>query len=83
MNTDNVGRFALSLLVIVAFCGYITGVMLISIPTEMRDVVNTAGGFLAGAFTLVVSYWVGSSAGSSAKDKTIAASLPPQKEPTQ
>lgn len=72
MNTENVGRFAISLLVVAAFVAYLVGLMLAPIPTEMRDVVNTAGGFLAGAFTMVVSYWVGSSAGSSAKDKTIA-----------
>ena len=71
MNTENVGRVAVSILAIAAFIGYVAAILKVPIPPEMRDVVNTAGGILGGAFVGVVNYWIGSSSGSASKDKTI------------
>lgn len=71
MNVENVGRVIVSVLAVAAFLGYVNLIIFHAIPPDMKDVVNTAGGLLGGAFTLVVNYWLGSSAGSSAKDKTI------------
>lgn len=71
MNTENIGRVAISVLVVVAFMAYVGAILKVPIPGDMRDVVNTAGGILGGAFVGVVNYWIGSSSGSSAKDKTI------------
>jgi uncharacterized membrane protein YdjX (TVP38/TMEM64 family) len=79
MNTENVGRISISILAIVAFMAYVFAILRLPIPPEMKDVVNTAGGILGGAFVGVVNYWIGSSSGSAAKDKVIANSV--QKEP--
>lgn len=80
MNTDNIGRVVVSILAIAAFLAYVGGILLVPIPAEMRDVVNTAGGILGGAFVGVVNYWIGSSSGSASKDK-IVASLSNNKAP--
>lgn len=71
MNLDSSSRLAVSVIVVVAFLAYVYLILTTPIPGDMRDVVNTAGGLLGAAFMTVVSYWVGSSAGSAAKDKTI------------
>jgi hypothetical protein len=71
MNVENIGRVSISTMVVLAFLGYVYLITMKSIPPDMKDVVNTAGGMLGAAFMSVVGYWVGSSAGSSAKDKTI------------
>lgn len=72
MSTENVGRISVSVLVIIAFIAYVFAILRVPIPPDMKDVVNTAGGILGGAFVGVVNYWIGSSSGSAAKDKTIA-----------
>lgn len=71
MTADTIGRLAISVLAIAAFLAYVAGILFVPIPAEMRDVVNTAGGILGGAFVGVVNYWIGSSSGSASKDKTI------------
>ena len=71
MNPENVGRIAISVLAISSFIAYVFAILFVSIPPEMKDVVNTAGGLLGGAFVSVVNYWIGSSSGSASKDKTI------------
>lgn len=77
MNVENIGRVTVSLLVVVAFLSYVFLITKIPIPPDMKDVVNTAGGILGGAFTLSVNYWLGSSSGSSSKDKQLAALTAP------
>lgn len=69
---DNVGRIVVSILSIIAFVAFVVLIVFLPIPPEMKDVVNTAGGILGSAFIAVVNYWLGSSAGSAAKEKTIA-----------
>ncbi|WP_428673735.1 hypothetical protein [Reyranella sp.] len=71
MNTENIGRVSVSILAIAAFVAYVGAILFVPIPAEMRDVVNTAGGILGGAFVGVINYWIGSSSGSASKDKTI------------
>lgn len=71
MNTENIGRVLISVLSVVAFVAFVGLITFLPIPTDMKDVVNTAGGILGSSFVAVVNYWLGSSAGSSAKDKTI------------
>ena len=61
--------------------GGIAGILFVPIPADMRDVVNTAGGIRGGSFVSVVGYWIGSSSGSAAKEKTIA-SMNAAREPT-
>lgn len=72
MNVENFGRVSISLLVVAAFLAYVFLITKVPIPPDMKDVVNTAGGTLGGAFVLAVNYWLGSSSGSSSKDKQIA-----------
>lgn len=72
MNTENIGRVSVSILAISAFAAYVGAILFVSIPPDMKDVVNTAGGLLGGAFVGVVNYWIGSSSGSASKDKTIS-----------
>lgn len=73
MNTNNIGRVLVSLIVV---CGFLA-------VTWMFITEKTAGGTpgetltllvgaLASNFTSVVSYWIGSSSGSTAKDEQIS-----------
>ena len=81
MTTENFGRVAISVLVIAAFLAYVAGILLVPVPADMRDVINAAGGILGGSFVSVVGYWIGSSSGSAAKEKTIASMS--AREPTE
>lgn len=71
MSAEYIGRVSVSILAIAAFVAYVGAIVFLPIPADMRDVVNTAGGILGGAFVGVVNYWIGSSSGSASKDKTI------------
>lgn len=71
MNVENAGRVLISILAIAIYAAYVCALIFVPIPTEMKDVINTAGGTLSGAFGLAIGYWIGSSASSSSKDKTI------------
>ncbi len=81
MNIENVGRVLISILAVGAFFAYVAGILFIPVPSDMRDVINAAGGILGGAFVGVVNYWIGSSSGSASKDRTIT-SLTQPKETT-
>lgn len=72
MNTENIGRVSISILVVGAFLAYVGLIVLHAIPPDMKDIVNVAGGTLGAGFVNVTGYWLGSSAGSSSKDKQIA-----------
>lgn len=72
MTASDFGRIVISVIIVVAFIGYVAALFVFTIPVDMKDVVNTAGGILGGAFVSVGSYWIGSSAGSTAKDRTIS-----------
>ncbi len=68
---DTVGKLIISFLAVAAFLSYVVMLFVLSVSPDMRDVVNTAGGILGGAFVSVINYWVGSSSSSAAKDATI------------
>ena len=74
LELDNWGRVTVSLLVVSGFFY----VLVLVLTTKMSgsatpEVLLVMLGALGAGFQQVISYWVGSSSGSSAKDKVIAA----------
>lgn len=73
MNTNNVGRVFISILVV---CGFL--IVTYMFITEKAsggtpgETLTLLVGALASNFTSVVSYWIGSSSGSTAKDEQIS-----------
>lgn len=70
MNTNNVGRVLVSIIVVLGFM--VVTFMFIrekSLGNNPSDVLTMLVGALASNFTSVVSYWIGSSSGSTAKDE--------------
>lgn len=67
------GAPVVSVLVVVLFAAVV--VLMLTKPVTFTDVqgtiLNILVGILGGAFTQVVNYWLGSSAGSAAKDTTL------------
>lgn len=62
-------------LMLIVACGYLGMLMVMSfheVPSTNKDMLTTQMGSLGVAFGLVVGYYFGSSAGSKAKDTTIA-----------
>ena len=76
MIGDSIGRLIVSLAIIVGFFGFSYVVIKTPIEPQMRDVVLQVTGGLIGLLTVVVGYYVGSSAGSKSKDKAISDALP-------
>lgn len=74
--SDSIGRLIVSLAIIVGFFGFSYVVIKTPIQSEMRDVVLQVTGGLIGLLTVVVGYYVGSSAGSKSKEKALADSVP-------
>lgn len=70
MNFDP-QRIVIALLVFAGYFAFLFVLITVTLPTEMRDVVIGAGGVLGGQFVVVVSWFFGSSSGSSGKDATI------------
>lgn len=69
--TDKVriyGGVIVSLAVVVGFLGLVGIVFFVTIPTGSEPITNVLIGTLASMATCVVNYWLGSSAGSAAKD---------------
>lgn len=67
------GRVLVSIIVVVGFIGVLVLVLTTKLQgTATSEVLLVMLGALAAAFGQVVSYWVGSSASSSAKDATIS-----------
>jgi len=66
------GRVLVSIIVVAGFIGILVLVLTTKLQgTATSEVVLVMLGALAAAFGQVVSYWVGSSSGSSSKDATI------------
>lgn len=61
----------MSVLVTVGFFAMLYLVLNKEVPDGSRDLTNILLGQLGGAFAAVCAYWVGSSAGSAAKDHII------------
>lgn len=67
------GRVLVSIIVVAGFIGILVLVLTTKLNgTATSEVLLVMLGALAAAFGQVVSYWVGSSASSSAKDATIS-----------
>jgi hypothetical protein len=69
---NNVFKYVLGGLVVIGFFVLLYLLLLKTVPEQNRDLLNLVVGALIGSFASVVSYFFGSSAGSSAKDKTIS-----------
>jgi hypothetical protein len=74
------GAPVISTLVVAGFLAMVAALLFRTIPDTA--VTNILLGTLAAAFVQVVNYWLGSSAGSKAKDITIRAIAKDQAEPT-
>lgn len=70
MNTNNIGRVLVSLVVV---CGFMTVTIMFltakASGAQPNDVLTILVGVLGTNFTQVISYWIGSSSGSTAKDE--------------
>lgn len=72
-HTNNVGRVLVSLIVVMGFMS-VTWIFLTSkaMGVAPSETVTLLVGALASNFTSIVSYWIGSSSGSTAKDEQIS-----------
>ena len=72
MTLNDWGRVLVSVLVVAGFIGILVLVLTTKLQgTATSEVLLVMLGALAAAFGQVVSFWVGSSAGSAAKDQTL------------
>lgn len=70
------GRVLVSIIVVAGFIGILILVLTTKLQgTATSEVLLVMLGALAAAFGQVVSYWVGSSAGSAAKDAALASAV--------
>ena len=76
MTTDNVGKVLISIVTLIVFVGFAGYIFLRGVPSESHDIILQMEGALISWITTIISYWVGSSSGSAAKDKTISDQLP-------
>src|SRR6266403_1372819 len=69
---NNWGRVLISIIVVIGFLGVLTLILTVKLQGNATpDILLVMLGSLGAAFVQVTSYWVGSSASSSAKDATI------------
>jgi len=72
MSMNDWGRVLVSVIVVAGFIGILVLVLTTKLQgTATSEVLLVMLGALAAAFGQVVSFWVGSSAGSAAKDQTL------------
>ena len=60
-----------SALAVAVFAGFVGLLFIKSIPDGMKDALMLLAGAAAAAYGQVISYWLGSSAGSARKDEAI------------
>lgn len=82
MNFDRIGAVAVSILAVAVFGFMVMVLVLHPLPAGSdTTLLNVLVGTATAGFMLVLNYWLGSSASSSRKDKTISAiatsDLPP------
>ena len=70
------GSTIVSILVLLAFGGVVAVLLLRGVPVGNETLFNVLLGTLSAMATSVVSYWVGSSAGSARKDELLHQSAP-------
>lgn len=73
MKHQSVGAVAISAIVILAFAVLLAVVLTHEVPGSSQDLSKILIGSLAAMASQVVSYWVGSSSGSVAKDEQLSA----------
>lgn len=75
MNITNINSAQVKLIMAIAILFFsfalIFVIILMTIPTEKRDIVMVILGFVSGLMTSIVSYYFGSSAGSHKKSEQI------------
>lgn len=69
------GAPIVSVLAIVVFAGFVYLLFAQDVPEKMKDPLMLLAGSAASGFGMVLSYWLGSSAGSASKDMTITKAL--------
>lgn len=68
---DNVGKITISLATILMFVVFVVYIAIYGVPAPIHDIFQQLTTALIGWVGLVIGYWVGSSVGSAAKDRTI------------
>ena len=69
------GAPVVSVLAIVVFAGFVAMLFFKVVPQDMKEALFLLGGSAATGYGMVLSYWLGSSSGSAAKDATITKAL--------
>ena len=69
------GSPVVSVLAIVVFAGFVAMLFFKVVPPDMKEALLLLGGSAATGYGMVLSYWLGSSSGSAAKDATITKAL--------
>jgi hypothetical protein len=65
------GAPVVSVLAVAVFAGFVFLLFAQEVPQSMKDALMLMAGSAASGFGMVLSYWLGSSAGSAAKDATL------------
>lgn len=76
MNLDIIARATVSIIVLLTFLAALGLVLTKSLPAGSEQIANVMLGYLGAMATGVVSYWVGSSAGSAKKTELLAMAQP-------
>ena len=63
--------YVLAIAIVVGFFGLLWLLVKFTVPTENKDMLNIVIGALIGAFTMIVSYFFGSSKGSAEKTQIL------------
>lgn len=69
------GAPIVSVLAIIVFAGFVAMLFAKVVPEGMKEALLLLGGSAATGYGMVLSYWLGSSSGSAAKDATITKAL--------
>lgn len=69
------GAGVVSVLAVLVFAGFVYLLFAQEVPASMKDALMLLGGSAATGYGMVLSYWLGSSSGSAAKDATITKAL--------
>lgn len=71
MKKHDAFMISLGATIVIAFFGLIYLLIKIAVPADNKDILNIVVGSLIGAFSMVVSYYFGSSMGSKSKDEKL------------
>lgn len=71
MKYKEIFQYILGALIVMGFFALLILLVLSAVPTENKDLLNLVVGTLIGSFSGIVSYFFGSSLGSSKKDELL------------